>query len=114
MREAAFVKQNKNKWIKFEQELHNNKIIPPGEISSIYLEVSEDLSYAKTFYPGSNTATYLSGLAASAHQKIYTNKKESGNVFWNFYAYEFPTFFFQYQKQLSFSIIIFALFLCVG
>lgn len=114
MREAAFVKQNKNKWIKFEQELHNNKIIPPGEISSIYLEVSEDLSYAKTFYPGSNTATYLNGLAASAHQKIYTNKRESGNVFWNFYAYDFPKFFFQYQKQLLLSFIIFALFICVG
>ena len=114
MREAAFVKQNKNKWIKFEQELHNNKTIPPGEISSIYLEVSEDLSYAKTFYPGSNTATYLNGLAASAHQKIYTNKKESGNVFWNFYAYDFPKFFFQYQKQLLLSFIIFALFICVG
>src|SRR5690606_10453930 len=108
------VKQNKNKWIKFEQELHNNKTIPPGEISSIYLEVSEDLSYAKTFYPGSNTAIYLNGLAASAHQKIYTNKKESGNVFWNFYIHDFPKFFYQYQKQLLLSFVIFSLFIAVG
>ncbi len=108
------MKQNKNKWIKFEKELHNNKSIPPGKISSIYLEVSEDLSYAKTFYPGSNTAFYLNGLAATAHQKIYTNKKEPGNVFWNFYVHDFPKFFYQYQKQLLLSFVIFALFIAVG
>lgn len=114
MREAAFVKQNKHKWLKFEQELHNKKTIPPGEISSIYLEVSEDLSYAKTFYPGSNTAIYLNGLAASAHQKIYTNRKEPGNVFWDFYAHDFPKFFYKYQKQLLLSFVIFAVFIAVG
>ena len=114
MREAAFVKQNKHKWLKFEQDLHNKKTIPPGEISSIYLEVSEDLSYAKTFYPESNTAIYLNGLAASAHQKIYTNKKEPGNVFWNFYVYDFPKFFYKYQKQLLLSFVIFAVFIAVG
>ena len=57
MREAAFVKQNKNKWTQFEQVLHNKKPIAPAEISALYLEVTDDLSYAKTFYPGSNTAT---------------------------------------------------------
>jgi len=108
------VKQNKHKWVKFEQELHNNKTIPPGKISSIYIEVSEDLSYAKTFYPGSNTAIYLNGIAAAAHRKIYTNRKEPGNVFWNFYVRDFPRFFYQYQKQLLLSFAIFSIFIAVG
>src|SRR5690606_5790484 len=114
MREAAFVRQNKNKWIKFEQELHNNKTLAPGKISELYLEVTDDLSYAKTFYPGSNTTSYLNGLAATAHQKIYTNRKEPGNVFWNFYTKGFPTMFYRYQKQLLLSFVIFSVFIAVG
>ncbi len=114
MREAAFVKQNKNKWLKFEQELHNKKTIAPGIISALYLEVTDDLSYAKTFYPGSNTAAYLNGLAAAAHQKIYTNKKEPGNAFWNFYSRDFPLMFYRFQKQLLLSFVIFSVFILVG
>ncbi|QED37303.1 stage II sporulation protein M [Antarcticibacterium arcticum] len=114
MREAAFVKQNKNKWTQFEQLLNNKRSIAPATITSMYLEVTDDLSYAKTFYPGSNTTTYLNGLAATAHQKIYTNKKEPGNVFWRFYAFDFPLMFFRFQKQLLLSFIIFSLFIAVG
>ncbi len=114
MREAAFVKQNKNKWTQFEQLLNNKKSISPGPISALYLEITDDLSYAKTFYPGSNTATYLNGLAAIAHQKIYTNKKEPGNVFWRFYVYEFPKMFYRHQMQLLLSFIIFSVFMAVG
>jgi len=114
MREAAFVKQNKDKWLKFEKELHNKKSIAPEIISELYLEVTDDLSYAKTFYPGSNTAAYLNELAASAHQKIYTNKKEPGNAFWRFYSKDFPQMFYHFQKQLLLSFLISAIFIAVG
>lgn len=108
------MKQNKNKWTNFEQLLNNNKSIAPAILTSLYLEVTDDLSYAKTFYPGSNTTVYLNGLAATAHQNIYTTKKESGNVFWRFYSVEFPRMFYLYQKQLLLSFSIFSLFIAVG
>lgn len=114
MREAAFVKQNKNKWLNFEQELRNKKTVSPEEISKLYLDITDDLSYAKTFYSGSNTVAYLNGIAATAHQKIYTNRKEPGNVFWNFYSRDFPRMFYYHQKQLLLSFAIFATFVAVG
>lgn len=114
MREAAFVKQNKDKWLNFEQELYNKKSPAPGDASKLYLELTDDLSYAKTFYPGSTTVTYLNSLAAAAHQKIYTNRKEPGNVFWNFYSRDFPEMFYKYHKQLLLSFLIFAIFSAVG
>ncbi|MDT0687598.1 stage II sporulation protein M [Autumnicola psychrophila] len=114
MREAAFVKQNKDKWLKFESLLKNKNSIPPEELSGIYVEVSDDLSYAQTFYPNSNTTTYLNGLASTAHQKVYRNKKESRNRFVSFFTEEFPLFFYQYQRQLLLSFLIFALFSVVG
>jgi hypothetical protein len=114
MREAAFAKQNKDKWLKFESVLRNNIQINPDELSALYVEVTDHLSYAQTFYPNSNTLKYLNGLSALAHQKIYKTKRESRSRFITFYTKEFPLFFAQYHKQLLIAFITFLLFSIVG
>ncbi len=114
MREAAFAKQNKDKWLKFERVLRNNIPLDPDELSALYIEVTDHLSYAQTFYPNSNTLKYLNGLSSLAHQKIYRSKTESRWRFLTFYTSEFPLFFSQYHKQLLFSFFIFLLFSIIG
>jgi len=114
MREAAFAKQNKDKWIRFENVLRNNIQIHPDELSALYVEITDHLSYAQTFYQNSNTLRYLNNLSALAHQKIYKTKRESRSRFITFYTHEFPLFFSQYQKQLLIAFITFALFSIVG
>lgn len=114
MREAAFVKQNKDKWTRFESVLRNNTIISPDELSALYIEVTDHLSYAQTFYPQSNTFNYLNGLSSLAHQKIYKNKRESRNRLLTFYTREFPLFFSTYHKQLVLAFVIFVFFGVIG
>lgn len=114
MREAAFVRQNKDKWLKFESLLQNKNEPEPDLLSKLYLEVSDDLSYAQTFYPKSNTTAYLNSLAASAHRKIYYTRKESGNRIISFFTKEFPLEFYRHQKQLLLAFFIFVLFASVG
>lgn len=114
MREAAFAKQNKDKWLKFESVLRNNVSVDPDELSALYVEVTDHLSYAQTFYPNSNTLKYLNGLSALAHQKIYRTKRESRKRFLTFYTKEFPLFFSQYHKQLLLSFVVFMLFSIIG
>jgi len=114
MREAAFVRQNKDKWVKYESLLENNNKLSPEQLSDIYIELSDDLSYSKTFYPKSNTTRYLNGLASGIHQKVYSSKKESGSRFINFFTKEFPSQFHKHQKQLLLSFLIFAVFSIVG
>jgi uncharacterized membrane protein SpoIIM required for sporulation len=114
MREAAFARQNKDKWLKFENVLRNNNQVSPDELSALYVEVTDDLSYARTFYPNSNTLRYLNGLSVLAHQKIYKTKRESRSRVITFFTHEFPLFFAQYQKQLLISFLTFALFAIVG
>lgn len=114
MREAAFAKQNKDKWLRFESVLRNNVQTDPDELSALYIEVTDHLSYARTFYPNSNTLAYLNGLSALAHQKIYKTKRESRTRFITFYTKEFPLFFSQYQKQLLIAFITFVLFAAIG
>lgn len=114
MREAAFVKQNKEKWVRFESLLERNVKVSPDELAALYLEVTDHLGYARTFYPESNTLKYLNALSSSAHQKIYKTKKESRGRIISFFTKEFPLFFYDYQKQLLISFFTFALFSIVG
>ena len=113
MREAAFVRQNKDKWLKFEN-LISNSATGSQQIADVYVELSDDLSYSRTYYPQSNTTKYLNDLASRLHQKVYRSKKESGNRFISFFTKEFPLGFYHYQKQLLLSFLVFAIFTLIG
>lgn len=114
MREAAFARQNKDKWLRFESVLRNNVSTDPDELSALYIEITDHLSYAQTFYPKSNTHRYLNSLSVLAHQKIYKTKRESRRRFITFYTREFPLFFAQYHRQLLIAFCTFMLFAIVG
>ncbi|MFO7745218.1 MAG: stage II sporulation protein M [Psychroflexus sp.] len=114
MREAAFVKQNKDKWLKFERVVQNNISISPSELSKLYVELTEDLNYAQTFYSNSETLAYLNELSVGIHQKIYKTKKESKNRIYQFYAKEFPLFFYKYRPTLLLAFLLFIGFSAVG
>lgn len=114
MREAYFVKINRKKWQLFEEVVDKKQEIDTAALSELYLEVTDDLSFAKTFYPKSNTAMYLNTLASIAHSKIYKTRKESKRRIVTFYKYEFPLFFVKYHKQLLISFSVFLFFTFVG
>lgn len=110
MREPLFVKQNTAKWKSFENAANNN----PDELADRFIQITDDLAYAKTFYPKSKTTAYLNGLASTLHQSIYKNKTESGNRFLLFWKYELPLLFKTYQKQLLYALIFFVVFCLMG
>ncbi|UZO80340.1 stage II sporulation protein M [Aquimarina sp. ERC-38] len=114
MREAAFVRQNKEKWIAFEKAITNKLQLHPDRLATYYIQLTNDLSYAQTYYPESKTLAYLNSLASQAHQKIYGNKKESKNRVLSFWKTEFPNFFYQYHKTLLYAFIIFVTASAIG
>ena len=101
MREALFVKQNSAKWKDFENSFVND----PDELAERFIVITDDLAYAKTFYPKSKTTDYLNGLAASFHQNIYKNKKEKTSRFIYFWQFELPLLFKKYHHQILYSFI---------
>jgi uncharacterized membrane protein SpoIIM required for sporulation len=108
------VRQNKEKWIGFENALDNNVKINPDNLASYYIQLTNDLSYAQTYYPDSKTLLYLNSLASQAHQKIYITKKESKNKIISFWGDEFPLFFYQYHKTLLYAFLIFMSAVVIG
>jgi uncharacterized membrane protein SpoIIM required for sporulation len=110
MREALFVKQNTAKWKSYESATTRD----PDELAERFLNISDDLAYAKTFYPNSKTTLYLNGLAAGFHQSIYKNKKEKTNRIIFFWQFELPLLFRKYHRQLLYSFIFFISFFLIA
>jgi len=110
MREPLFVKQNATKWTNFEQSPTDD----PDELADRFIQITDDLAYAKTFYPKSKTTAYLNGLAAGLHQSIYKNKSEKSNRFLSFWKYELPLLFKSYRRQLLYAFLFFTVFCFMG
>ena len=86
MREAAFIKRNTPKWRAYEETLAEPSArVDPDELTDQYIELTDDLSYARTFYPESNVTKYLNSAAARMHRGLMQNKRDDQNrfiVFW--------------------------------
>ena len=114
MREPAFIKQNAQKWQRFEALLNGKAQVKPDEMAELFVQITDDLSYAKTFYPNSEITSYLNALAAKVHQSIYKNRQEESSRIINFWRYELPYLFKRSHRQLLLSFIIFAIAVIVG
>lgn len=114
MKEITFLKSNKEKWESFENFLKGNARQDPDRLGDLFVELTDDLSYARTYFPGSNTERYLNGLTADVHQHIYRNKKEKSNRIITFWKSEFPLLFKSCQKALLYSFIIFTISFLIG
>ena len=96
MREALFKKQNIDKWQIFEQDTLTSD---PDVLSERFIQLTDDLSYARTFYPESPTTSYLNGLTGKFFGEIYANKREKANRFILFWKEELPFLLFNYQRE---------------
>jgi uncharacterized membrane protein SpoIIM required for sporulation len=107
MREAAFIKQSKMRWEEFEKIAKNPQQAQPDKLAELYIQVTDDLSFARTQYPESRTTRYLNDLASKVHLEIYKNKKEDKNRFIAFWKEELPAVMYEVRKPLLYSLIIF-------
>lgn len=114
MREVTFLKRNADKWKKFEALLSGGKDKDPDILADLFIQLTDDLSYAKTFYPGSKTLSYLNSLTAKVHQSIYKNKKEDKKGILKFWTSELPLLFYKHRKMLLISLIIFIISILIG
>ncbi|MFZ1617043.1 MAG: stage II sporulation protein M [Flavobacteriales bacterium] len=115
MREAAFVKRNSAKWKRLELFTAKKGVdITPDEASALYIELNDDLSYARTFYPGAQVTAYLNTLAANMHRHIYRNQRTGVGRFITFWTTELPLLMASSRKQLAIAAAVFAVAVLIG
>ncbi|HOX82095.1 MAG TPA: stage II sporulation protein M [Chryseolinea sp.] len=113
MREAAFVKLNQKRWLEFEKKLNNGKA-QPDTLAEIFIQLTDDLSFARTQYPDSRTTKYLNSLTSKFHLEIYKNKKEEKNRFITFWRDELPELMWGVRKPMAYAFIIFIISILMG
>ena len=114
MNEVAFLGQNAEKWKQFEALLRQERRADPDRLAELFVEITDDLSYARTFYPESRTTAYLNGLAAEIHQAIYKNKREDRSRFATFWRVEVPLTVRAAHRELAVSLLIFVIAMGIG
>ncbi|MEO7308307.1 MAG: stage II sporulation protein M [Ferruginibacter sp.] len=110
MREAMFIKKNAEKWNTYQHSPTDN----PDETAERFVNLIDDLSYAKTFYPKSKVTRWVNGIAAGIYQSIYQNKKEKYSRVFQFWKFELPLLFKRYHRIFLFTTLLFVLFVAIG
>ncbi len=113
MRETTFIEQKKNNWEKFEK-MHRLKESDPDEMTRLFVEITDDLSYSRTFYQKRSVRVYLNFLAQMVFLKINKNKKFKFSKFINFWTYSLPMEFARSWKAMLLSFVIFSASMIIG
>ena len=114
MREVAFIRQNKEKWLQFERAIEKKNIDDPDELSKLYLHLINDLAYAQTYYKKSKLVVYLNHLAVRVFQKIYQTKRQDTNVFAYFFKFEVPLLMYKYRRYVLYAFAFFLISVLIG
>jgi uncharacterized membrane protein SpoIIM required for sporulation len=114
MREIAFIKQNKAKWLDFEQSLKQRGNRNPDELAQAYIQLLNDLSYAQTYYPKSKTTVYLNFLVSQIYRKIYRTRRVEQNKLTFFFKTEVPTIVYENRRMMWFAFALFFFFTTMG
>ena len=90
MNEIQFLHKNRKKWEEFDRLLAQNRVAAPDQLYDLYIKLTDDLAYARTYFPGSEAEGYINELARKAHLSIYRNKKTDFGHIFRFWTQEFP------------------------
>lgn len=113
MKETAFIQQNKKKWARFEK-LSGNKNNDPDEVSELFTEITEDLSYARTFYPRRSVRVYLNQLAQGVFTSLYKQRKQPLGNFAKYWTETVPLEMYRARYILLTSFLFFLLAAGIG
>ena len=113
MKESDFIEQNKEKWLDFENNLLK-KEKDPSKTSRLFVQITDDLSYAQTFYRNRSVKLYLNGIARLLFNDLNKAEKKGWSAFVLFWKKELPLTMFQARRAMLISFLVFVLCFILG
>lgn len=110
MREALFIKKNKDRWLKIQDQPSAD----PDELAADFTKLLDDLAYAKTFYPAGKVTGFINAQASKIYLDIYRNRKEESNRIVRFWKYDLPLVIRKHHRTVLFAFVVFAVFFVIG
>jgi len=113
MKETKFIEQNREKWASFEQMLREDRR-DPDKLNDLFIQVTDDLSYARTFYPNRSVRVFLNSLAQRVFHNIYRGRSFPVSRLRLFWTDELPRIMWESRKALLLSFALFVLSFSIG
>lgn len=108
MTESQFINENKEDWKALETYLSSHQK-DADELNRLFVKVSSDLSYARTYYPKRMVRVYLNELTQKVFDSI--NRREERSVFKELAYFFSTTLPLEIQKSKNALIISFTVFI---
>ena len=113
MKETRFIEQNQEKWKELEDLLKADQR-DSDKLSDLFIQVTDDLSYARTHYPRRVVRVYLNQLTQSVFGQLYRKTSSQRNQLITFWKTDLPLSLYYGRKALLFSFVLFALSFLIG
>ncbi len=113
MRETDFIDQNKEKWKELEQTL-DGRNPSPEKLNDLFVQITDDLSYSRTFYTNRSVRVYLNGLAQRIFLLIYKNRKSHRHRLVTFWTEELPQLIYHSRSAFRLSLFAFLISIVIG
>src|SRR5216684_3722153 len=114
MNEVTFLRTNADDWRRIESMLDSRKEFDPDEMSDLYLRLTDDLAWAKTFYANTKTTDYLNSLTSRLHQYLYSNRREKRGRLKAFWMAEWPSLMYRHRRNMLYALVVFSVFTMIG
>lgn len=114
MREVAFVRRHQERWQQFEQEIKHTAGADPDRLAELFIELTDDLAYARAQYPSSQTTQYLNHLTAQVYNILYKSRRERGSRIVRFWLRDVPMVMLGARRVMLFSGMVLLLGMVVG
>ncbi len=106
MRETNFIKQKKDNWIELERTMRSTQP-EPEKLNDLFVQITDDLSYSRTFYPNRSVRVYLNGLAQQIFYSIYKNRRTTRGGFLSFWSKGLPGIMYRSRYELFLGMLLF-------
>ncbi len=114
MNEIQFLHRNIKKWEAFESLLEHKSQANPDVVSDMFINLTDDLAYSRTYFPEAKTTSYLNQLTQKAHGILSQNKPVSKNRIKIFWTSEFPLLVYASRKEICVSFLILLVSVLIG
>lgn len=114
MNESRFIDLNRHKWEELETLL-SSKERDPDRLQQLFIQVSSDLSYARTYYPNRTVRVYLNQLSQRVMDLMTTRQSSwQWSQVSHYYRHALATELWRSRYALLAALIVFAVAVLIG
>lgn len=113
MKETRFIEQKKDSWQELETLL-SEKNANPDRLSELFVQVTDDLSYARTYYGNRVVRVFLNQLTQRLFRKLFRNSVNHFRRFREFVSNDLPVNMYRCRRQMILALVIFLVSVAIG